>query len=514
MSKLKAVVVGVSNYYISGVDNLPFCKNDVDLFSDTLQKGLKLDKNDIIRCGDFGDVKIEDFIEALSQIASSIDNTDTLIFYFSGHGTTQDDAHYLVFSDGIVSTHEIIKLLESVPNRSKIIFLDCCKSGNFSVSNTPYFNIEKTVEEFQGKGYAVFSSSKAGQYSYGHSEKPISVFTSFLCDAILDKNLIRKGKLTLNDIQKLVSLYLEIWNKRNPDEQQHPIFRANMGGTIFFDVEDYEPFYTSNIYIEHDKYIIYKVEPVHNGVTKRYAVKTILKEPLSIEEMGDLSLKIKEEIKDAEIYSNEITQKLFTGKLANIVWVYFGRDESDIINGNFICHTTWVDDTQNKEQWYRINNEDTFMINGVHINIHSYYEHLKIFTNENRASKDKVLFETKEILTDMLTLAEKVISLYNEYRNEVFTEMELFDKLESVIPKIEDSFLLSTDLAIPPDEINDWFNTCLALFGTIHDFTLYYNKNYLGQRTEQNRKACMEMAVRSYYTDLQELKVLENKINN
>ena len=46
------------------------------------------------------------------------------------------------------------------------------------------------IADFHGKGYAVFSSSNAEQVSYGHLDKPISIFTDFLCEAFENKLLV------------------------------------------------------------------------------------------------------------------------------------------------------------------------------------------------------------------------------------------------------------------------------------------------------------------------------------
>ena len=89
-------------------------------------------------------------------------------------------------------------------------------SGSFSINRSATFSVHQTVDEFTGRGYAVFASSKSNQYSFGHPDKPISLFTSFLCDALQDKHIIRNGKKSLYDIVRLVSLYLEIWNKKKP----------------------------------------------------------------------------------------------------------------------------------------------------------------------------------------------------------------------------------------------------------------------------------------------------------
>lgn len=512
MSNIKALVVGVSNYYISGAGNLPFCRNDVIEMEEALYFGLKLENDDVISLGKLGDVKKDDFIKAILEITNLIDKNNFLIFYFSGHGTTIDNQHYLVFSDGFISTQEIIEYFERVSAKGKVVFLDCCYSGHFSISGTSTFSIEETVGDFAGRGYAVFSSSNSTQVSYGHPDKPISVFTSFLSDALKDRHIIRQGKVSLYDIQKLVRLYLEVWNLRNPDKQQHPIFRANMGGTIYFEVQEYVPFHTSRIYGEYDKYIIYNVEPLHVGLTKRYAVKAIMKEPLSLEEIGKVSLEITQKVKTAEVYNNAIAQDRLAGKLANIIWVYFGRDESDVVKNNYVCYTTWVDDTKDKKWWYRVDNKDTFILNGIHYKIFSYYESLRRFNQENTGSKNDVISKTKNILASVVTLAERAIYYFNEYKNEVLTEEDFLQEMEGLIPEINKYFFDSHNLDIPPDEIRDWSQACVVLIGTIYDFTLYYNKKYMSQRTPENRRACMEMTIKQYYSDLEQVRQLEEKL--
>lgn len=512
MSNIKSLIVGVSNYHIAGVQNLPFCANDVVAIEKALYFGLKLEKDDIISCGSLGEVNVKDFIYSLLKMTKLTSKDDVVIFYFSGHGATIDNKHYLVFSDDFINTQEVIEYFEKIPARSKVIFLDCCFSGNFSVDKTLKFNIEETISEFEGKGYAVFSSSNSSEVSYGHPDKPISVFTNFLCDALQDKYIVKKGRISLYDLQKLVSLYLEIWSRKNPDKQQHPIFRSNIGGTIFFKVQEYKPFYVKQIYKEYDKYIIYKVEPLHTGIAKRYAVKVILKEPFSLEEIGRISLEIKDKMRSVEVYRNEISKKQWEGKLANIIWIYLGRDESDMIKGNFICKITWVDDSQDKKWWYRVDEKNTFIMNGIHYDIYTYYEQLKSFNEENTGNKYELILKVREILGYMINLGEKVIKLYNEYKNGAFTEFELCQELDTLIHKLDKYYIISTDLEIPPDEIHEWFQACKDLFATIHDFTLFYNKNYMSIRTTKNRKDCMEMTIQRYYSSLDRVSKLEEKI--
>lgn len=511
-TNIKAVLVGVSKYYIGSAENLPFCKNDLFEIKNSLMNGLKVDDNNIMICGSNGDVYKSDFVKLLQTLSSTVDDGDILIFYFSGHGTTISGEHYLVLSDGLIGTQEVIRYFEKAKTKSKVVFLDCCMSGNYDVYNSAKFDIDKTVEEFHGNGYAVLSSSNAVQYSYGHPEKPMSVFTSFLCDAICDKYTIREGKKSLYDIKKLVTLYLDIWSKKNPQMSQFPIYRANMGGTIFFEVENYESYIPRNIFKEYDDFIIYEVEPSHHINAKRYAVKVILKELCTLEEMADISEKIVHDVKIFEVYSNKISEDRLSGRLANIIWVYFCRSESDIKQGNYICHTTWIDDSQDKEWWYRVDSKNKQFIKNVHFDIHTYYEYLRGFIIENTGEKDLVISEMKEILSTMVTLAEKVIYQYNEFKNEVIGESELVEMLYPILTEIDKYYFKSTELDIADDNIHEWDEACTILFATIHNFTLYYNEKYLSGRTPENRIACMDMTIKQYYADLNKVIEFEEQI--
>lgn len=505
----RALIIGVSNYLMDGVPNLPFCKNDVIAMSRSLEIGLQLKKEDIITIGESGYVSESDFSDALEKMTSYTDEDDILLFYFSGHGHNFNNLHHLVLSDAFISTNDLIKKLEKITAKSKVMFLDCCFSGNYSIVETVSTEANQMIEDFYGKGYAVFSSSNAEQVSYGHPEKPISIFTGFLCDAFENKYLVKEGKITLNDIQKLVRIYLDVWNKRNPRYQQYPIFKRNMGGTISFKVQDYKPFPKAEVYFENDQYIVYEVEPSHNTI-KRYGVKVILKEPLSLEEISYVSNEIKNKIKTAEVYRNHKSLEYFKGKLANIVWIYFGFDESDMIRGNFLCHTTWCDDNQDKDLWYKVNGSNKLMINETHFDVHAYYKSLKIFNQNNISSEEEIISAVKEIARIMINSTEDIIGTYNRFINNLISESSLVEEINPSLIKIEEVYMESINLDIAPDHLHEWMQSYSSLFATIHDFTYYYNEKYLSQRTSENRKACMEMTIKSYYKELEEVITIES----
>jgi hypothetical protein len=510
MGNTKALIVGVSQYLIPEVNNLPFCKNDINAIRTAFIHGLTVAPENITTCGLRDIVTTSEFIASLQNFEKITQDDDTLLFYFSGHGTPRNGDHCLALSDKLISTQEIIAYLDAIPAKNKVIFLDCCFAGNFQVGGSAVLDVESTVSNFAGKGYAVFASSNASQCSYSHPRKPISLFTSFLCDAITSKFVIREGKKSLNDIHKLLFLLLEIWNKNNPTRIQTPIYRANMGGTIFFDVEDYKPYIPEKFFYDDEKYCICTVEPLHNGIAKRYAVKAIIKVPMSLEEISLVNLQIIEKVKVLNVFSNETEERQWNNQPTNLIFCYFGLDQSDIAFENYICHTTWADDTQDKKWWYRISKKSDEVINGIHFNVHSYYQSLKELTAEHTATSEEIKKATKSILTEMITLAEYVISQYNELLNKEQTEEDFIDCISDAFSRINTLYFEEGDLALPPEELQEWSQLCSNLASDIHDFTIFYGSQHFLQRTPENRQQCMNASIKRYYKDLKCLKDYES----
>ncbi len=511
MAKTRVLVIGVSTYFLAGATNLPFCKNDILLMKDAFIQGLRIAPEDIIVCGLTDTVEITEFRGVLQYFASIAQEDDTLLFYFSGHGTTTVDGHFLVLSDCLISTQDIISYLDKISAKSKVIFLDCCNAGNFNVNGSAVFDLDATADFFAGKGYAVFASCSANQVSYSHPNKPVSLFTSFLYSALTSKFTIREGKKSLYDIHKLLFLLIETWNKNNPSCTQNPVYRANIGGTIFFTVQDYTPYVSERFFCEKENYIIYAVEPMHSRIAKRYCVKVILKTPMSLPEISLVNQEIVELVRNLNIFSNAMEEKKWKHQPANLIFCYYGLDDTDIIGGNYICHTTWADDTQDKSWWYRTK-KNCEIINGIHFNIHSYYQLLKTFTEEHTGSKEELIANTKSIISQMVTLAEQVISRYNELLNGTKNEHEFIRDMASISPKINRLYFEESNLDIPPKDLTEWCGLCSNLCASIHDLTLFYEKQYYLDRTPENRRACMDISIKRYYTCLEELKHIDTTI--
>lgn len=473
MRLIKALLVGVCEYPTLGCTALPLCRNDLYAMRSALINGLNVATENILLCGETGSVKSADLIFSFNSILSNATVEDTFIFYFSGHG----GKNCLALSDGLIGLQDLINIIESVNTKNKIIILDSCHSGGFSIKGIPQIDITETVENFAGYGHAVLASCGAEQISGFNNERQISLYTSFVCDALTSRFLIKKGKKSLEDINESIFHYANIWNKKNNVNIQQPIFRSNIGGTIFFDVEEYTPYKINEIYEETDNYIIYAVKPIHNGLAKRLAVKVILRYQSSMEQIADISLEIQRKVLYYEVYQNEISEARHKNKAANMIWCHFGYDEDDMISGNFFCRTTWVDDLQDKNWWYRTS-KNTIFANGVHIDVNGSYDMIKSL-KDNNVNKDELISLTREYTNKLISTAEQYIMVFREYLNNTITEEQLINAVAPFNNQISVLFLKQSDLPIPPNELDNWSNIHTKIACTIHDFSLFYDRKNL-----------------------------------
>ncbi|KDR95985.1 Caspase domain-containing protein [Peptoclostridium litorale DSM 5388] len=501
MNKNKAFLVTVSENDC-GQRPLPFCINDLNTMEYAISNGLNIEASQIKKMGSTGRVSQRKFEDGFIEFCKETNEDENLILYFSGHGGIIEGKHRLLFSDGLIDTDLIIRVLENSRAKSKIVILDCCYAGGVENNRQIELKFEDTVRNFNGSGIAIFASSLSNEVSYGHPEKgDISLFTHFISNAIMDKYIIREGVKTLRDIKELTLFYHHAWMTRtNNKYKQQPIFMSNIGGTIRFKVAEYTPYIPGDYNFECDDYIIVTVEPSHFGITKRYAVKVILKKACELKELSRITKDIVSRVRGLEIYSNDKSKRILKGKKAEIVWIYFARDEVDL-NGNFLCRATWVEDGQDKDHWYRLN-DGALIQDDIHFSFSTFYSSLKSFIENNTGSAIEVKNEIKKIRVNMVNEFEKILSNFEKFNAGIYTELKFCERIKKSLELIDKEYFKSTDLDIAPLEIKEWDQAHQNLFATIHDITLYWGKSSNNTRSLDNRKKLTKMLEQRYHKDI------------
>lgn len=510
MKKTKALLIGVSDYTDISAPSLPLCKNDLHSMNKALIEGLMLCRSDIIVYGDNNIVTINDFENSLKQMNECIESEDTFIFYFTGHGMKNNTENYLVFSDSYININEIIKKLLNINAKNYLVIIDSCYAGNTNLPLSVPIDLNETISKFIGHGIAVMASCGSNETSSFDKSRGISLYTSFVCDAFTNKYLVIKGKKSLADIKQYVDRLAEISNQKGINKEQNIVFRSNIIGTIYFDIENYIQYNVSKIYEEKQKYIIYDVKPLHANI-KRLAVRVILRFPCTKEEIADITKEISKDAQFYDVYLNKKQESRLKGKNVNIIWCYFGYDENDIINCNYVYQSTWVDNSQNKQYWYKSSNNSE-IINGIMVNEKLDYNFWKKNIIENTSvNNENLVKRTHEIFKKLIKQADSFVSLFYEYQNKVITEIELIELVSPIYIEMRKLIYAEQELPIASKELYDWQQSYSNLASTISDFLLYYTK---GNKWDSlNRIKLTEISIKRYNEELEIIKRKESTLN-
>jgi len=504
-----ALLIGVGDYEQMNIANLPTYKLDLALIGSSLMSGLKVphDSLRILSGNDnSGYVTTSDLAHAIADFRSLLGSEDTFILYFSGHGRSNN----LIFSNGQVELQSVIDFIEKLPSKNKIVLLDCCYSGNFASNGARIMGFDSYMDEFAGRGIAVLASSSANEVSRLGPSRNHSMFTGALSTALISKNRVKKGQITLKDIYDETMLLVNAWNKENPGKEQQPIFRRSVGGTIFFTVDDYHPYEQMELSRDMGAYKIVKVEPLSAKNIKRLCAFVIIDKDTSKENLSHITKEIVEEIKYAEIYSTAKSEAAFAGTPAKAVWCYFGFDESDIINHLHAFYTIRAETKELKDLYYR-EHKDAKVIDDIYVYENTSYRMLKKM-QESTQTREEFVEDNRRLLAVIVNLAEEFISDLQEVKNKTLCIEEMQSKYGEWINSVKRKYLELTDGDIAPDDLHDWSEEILSLAGWILDLSIYIRKENPDDSVDDREKWLINNAISKYYESIEKIKIIEDTI--
>lgn len=165
LESLRWIMVGKAFIVGANTLGLRYSESDASLIKSCLeQHGYQvylpesLDKHEILR-------KFDEFIDNATK-------TDTLIFYYSGHGYSPKGTLFLVLKDDLKKNQNLIEIthilsaFENVRAPNRLVILDCCNAGNlpWNPEQPEQYRI-LTATEFLQQGKE-FEELKAGFLSF------------------------------------------------------------------------------------------------------------------------------------------------------------------------------------------------------------------------------------------------------------------------------------------------------------------------------------------------------------
>lgn len=245
--KKKALIVSVSDY--ANLENLDFCKKDGEKMYDTLSNlGYDIPENKKL----IGTVQDVTFKKAIIDFfrTTSNDTTDTLLFYFSGHGVLDGyEGRYFASSninseipeENGISFEFLTQQMDRSSSRKTIAIIDCCFSGSAVPGVTGKgVNAEVEAEKLgrealskqfkNSKGKCVLASSLSQRRSFNLPDKKMSAFTYFIVKGLQGRkeSVDKEGYVTPEKLDEYV--FSELYNIK--ELTQSPVRNLSISGRL------------------------------------------------------------------------------------------------------------------------------------------------------------------------------------------------------------------------------------------------------------------------------------------
>ena len=232
-AKRWAIVIGVNDYNDVGIQDLSKARNDAKIMGQILMEQGEFEKV-FVMTDDVGAkdplyptrINIEEKLDILLTYAHPY---DTILFYFSGHGISDESGNgYILPVDTVmdkvnytsIKVDQIIKKLNEKKITKSLIVLDACRDV---VSTTRSANKEGLqADKFQNAEVgATFFSTKAGYYSFEDPASDFGVFTKYMAygmEGKADEN--GDGIVTFGELEDYVQREVNNWSLANNKKQK------------------------------------------------------------------------------------------------------------------------------------------------------------------------------------------------------------------------------------------------------------------------------------------------------
>ncbi len=216
----KALLIGINGY--PGGNALSYCINDCNELAKLLSRNDDADGTpnfevrSILNCSNAAIAN-----NAIKELFE-IDNAETALFYFSGHGYIDaNNEGGIVFPENISSKNidygirmeAIMRIVSRSKIKNKIIILDCCKSGSIADHDGN--------EAHLPDGCTILTSCRGDQNSIESPESSHGIFTDLLIQALSGEAADYLGNITVGGIYAYIDRSLGLWGQR-------PIFKTNI----------------------------------------------------------------------------------------------------------------------------------------------------------------------------------------------------------------------------------------------------------------------------------------------
>ena len=472
---------------------LPAFSGDLEMMHGALTEGLRFPEEHVRILGGDGRIHIREFARALQEFTDLLTDEDLLLIYFSGHGRENS----LCFSDQPLSLQSLASFLGKSSIQNRILVLDCCHSGSLKISGSSRSMEDGMLSFLVGRGIAVLASSSQDESSWMGNGHSCSLFTEMVCHAMKSASGIRHGQKTLFEIMEHTRAMMVAWNRTHPGHVQHPVFRADMIGTVSFAVRDVLPHAKTVIRLSNDQYALYDTKSLSTASAKRLAAFLICTGAATAGQIATYT-------KDV---ADELRSRMDGGRALRAIWCYFGKDMEDMKNSCYMGYGLWTADEDIRSQLYKPGAYST-MCEDIFVWMNPSYQIIRKM-NEEHLDREDYIGRMKEFLRVLVPGAEALISGLHSLENGEMQLSGLRSDVKRWCTEVNRSYIELSDLPVPEEDLREWGDAVMELADWAVDLAIPLEEG--SGYDEAAVRWLVQYAARRYYESINRIRQAEER---
>jgi hypothetical protein len=426
---------------------LPAFSKDLEIMHAALTEGLRFPEDHVRILDRDGRITIREFARALQEFTDLLTDEDLLLIYFSGHGRENS----LCFSDQPLSLQSLASFLGKSSIQNCILVLDCCHSGSLTLPGNSHSMENGLLSLLAGRGTAVLASSSKDESSWMGNGHASSLFTEVVCHAMKSASGIRQGRKTLFEIMEQTRAMMAAWNRTHPGHVQHPVFRADMIGTVSFSVRDVRPYGKTVIRLTNNQCVLYDTKSLNTASAKRIAAFLICADDTAA---GQIAIYTKD-------VADELRNRLNDGMSLRAIWCYFGKDMQDMKNSCYMGYGLWTADEAIRDQLCKPRTSGT-MCGDIFVWLNPSYKIIRKI-NAEHLDPEEYIRRMKEFLCVLVPGAEAFISGLHRLENGEIQLTDLRSAVKSWCTEVNRSYIDLSDIPVPEEDLREWGDAVMEL---------------------------------------------------
>ena len=519
-----AVLISVGDYKSMAATDIPTYKNDIDIMHRALHEGLRIPDDNIRMIAgtdDRGSVQMKSLAHAIAEIKGQLSAEDVFLLYFSGHGRRGGSSNVpagIVFSDGMVELQSVIDYVSRLAAGGKIVILDCCYAGDFDGKGPRKLQFDQAFSEFAGKGIAVMASTSADETARLWPQRKCSVFTGALAQAIMEltapsaepqipspltAGIRGTGRVSLNDIYDVMMRIITIRNAHDPARQQYPIFRSSIGGTIYFRTSDTAE---NNAKTQQNcTGNIHHLKRLDTRTQKRLAVFVCQPLPGHTGPPIDTQAETARSITNTELAAatKDIINRIQADGAEDVVWCYYGADESDLLNSLHYAYTIWTVQKDLQRKYY-LKNAASEVCDGVYVFRNTSYDLLKRMQAPTK-TREEFVRDVKRLLALIVSNAESFVYDLQEVKNRTLKMSDMRTLYGPWTRRVKSLYIKLSDEDVAPNDLHNWSEAIYDLAGWAADLAILFE----GECAGHEERVLIDHTIRRYHEAIERVRQAE-----